>query len=135
MRLQPPIAHHIEMAIEQKKTLIEETLLHISIENLQNLQTHVSANNNEQSRIDYLAKFIFAQDYDKIENMNTSMKLCDSAIRSITTLKFFENFMSTRGLISWDLYKDTLIQATQQIQAHLDISPSSKSQLAWNYSK
>ena len=58
-----PIAHHIEMAINQKKTLIEETLLHISIEDLQQLQTHASSNNNEQSRIDYLAKFILAQDY------------------------------------------------------------------------
>ena len=58
-----PIAHHIEMAIKQKKTLIEETLVLISIENLQKLQTHVSSNNNEQSRIEYLAKFIFAQDF------------------------------------------------------------------------
>ena len=82
--------------------------MHISIANLLKLQTNVSTSNNEQSRIEYLAKFIFAQDYAKIENMITSMKLCDSAIRSITTLKFFENYMTTSGRVSWETYKEKL---------------------------
>ena len=87
--------------------------MHISIENLQKLQTHVGSNNNEQSRIDYLARFIFEQDYANIEIMNTSMKLCETAIRSITTLKFFENFMGTGGRISREIYREKLTQATR----------------------
>ena len=54
-----PIASHIEMAIDQGKTVIDDTLLRISTENLQKLQTQVSANSNEQSRTDYLARFVF----------------------------------------------------------------------------
>ena len=76
--------------------------MHIPIEDLHRLQTHASAGNHEQSRIDYLAKFIFIQAYVKIGNMNEAMKLCDLAIRNITTVRFFENYMGLCGSISWE---------------------------------
>ena len=45
--------------------------------------------------------------------MTTAMRLIGAAIKVITTIQFFENYMSTGGRISWDTYKERLIQATQ----------------------
>ena len=102
---------HIELALEQGKTLIDETLCHISVANLQKLSTNATSNNGETSRVDFLSKYIFAQDNEKIENMNKALKLCETAIKTITIIKFYEHYMSTSGRLSWESYKEKVTQA------------------------
>ena len=41
-----------------------------------------------------------------ITNMNAAMKLAEVAIRSITTVKFYENYMDKSGNLSWEIFKD-----------------------------
>ena len=40
--------------------------------------------------------------------MNTAMKLAEMAIRSITTVKFYENYMDKFGNLSWENFKDAI---------------------------
>ena len=103
-----PIAGHIEMALTQGKTVIEESLNHIAIPNLQKFLTNSTSCNGESTRTDFLAKFIFAADYERIDNMNKAVKLCDVAIKTITLIKFYENYMTKSGRLSWESYKDKL---------------------------
>ena len=62
------------------------------------------------SRIECLAKQIFSTDFDRIENMNKAMRLCETAIKHITMIKFFENYMMKGGRVSWESYKEKLEQ-------------------------
>ena len=43
--------------------------------------------------------------------MNSAMKLSEAAIRAITTIKFYENYLDKHGRLSWDSYKDNLEKA------------------------
>ena len=43
--------------------------------------------------------------------MNMSMKLTEVAIKSITTIKFYENYLDKHGRLLWDSYKDPLEKA------------------------
>ena len=61
--------------------------------------------------MDYLAKYIFIQDVAVIEDMNTAMTLIDAAIKVITAVKFFENYMHKSGRLSWENYKESIDQA------------------------
>ncbi|MFM7982861.1 MAG: hypothetical protein ACKPKO_26415, partial [Candidatus Fonsibacter sp.] len=61
---------------------------YISVANLQKLSTNVASNNGESSRVDFLSKYIFAQDMERIENMSKALKLCETAIKTITLIKF-----------------------------------------------
>ena len=36
------------------------------------------------------------------------MKFCDVAIKTITLIKFYENYMTKSGRLSWESYKDKL---------------------------
>ena len=103
-----PIASHIEKSLTQGKTVIDESLYHIPIPNLQKLVSISASSNGETYRTDFLAKFIFAGDYERIDNMNKAMKLCDVAIKTITLIKFYENYMTKTGRLSWEAYKDKL---------------------------
>ena len=69
---------------------MEESLSHLPVSSLQKLVAHAAASNAEAPRIDFLAKHIFVNDFDKIENMSKAIKLCDTAIRTITVIKFYE---------------------------------------------
>ena len=40
--------------------------------------------------------------------MSKAIKLCDTAIRTITLIKFYENYMMKCGRLSWEAYKDKL---------------------------
>ena len=53
---------------------------------------------------------IFPTDLGRIENRNKAMQLCDAAIRTITVIKFYENYMMKCGRLSWEAYKDKLEQ-------------------------
>ena len=105
-----PIAAHIEEAINQGKTVVEESLNHLPVTSLQKLVAHAGASNAEAPRIDFLAKHIFVVDYDRIENMNKAIRLCDIAIRTITMIKFYANYRMKCGRLSWETYKDNLEQ-------------------------
>ena len=48
---------------------------------------------------------------DKIDNMNKATKLLDTAIKTITLIKFYENYMATNGRLSWETYKEKIAQA------------------------
>ena len=113
-----PIAGHIEMALTQGKTVIDDSLKHIAIPNLQKLVSNSSSSNGESTRTDYLARFIFATDYERIDNMNKAMKLCDVAIKTITLIKFYENYMSKSGRLSWESYKEKLEEAPTTSPRH-----------------
>ncbi|MFM7980027.1 MAG: hypothetical protein ACKPKO_11995 [Candidatus Fonsibacter sp.] len=66
------------------------------------------SSNRESTRTDMLARFIFAADYENIENMTKALKLCDVAIKTITLIKFYDNYMLKSGRLSWETYKDKL---------------------------
>ena len=40
--------------------------------------------------------------------MNKAMQLCDVAIKTITLIKFYENYMTKTGRLSWEAYKEKL---------------------------
>ena len=63
----------------------------MDIDMLQDVRSEVEANNKEPIRLISLAKFIWTRDMTHIENMVNAMKLSEMAIRSITTVKFYEN--------------------------------------------
>ena len=113
-----PIAAHVEEAINQGKTVVEESLYHMTVLSLQKLVAHATTSNNETTRIDFIARQIFITDYDRIENMNKAMRLCDMAIRTITAIKFYENYMTKCGRVSWEIYKDKLEQVPTDFQWH-----------------
>ena len=81
------------------------------VASLQKLVMNTSSNNSETSRIDFLAKHIYAGDYDRIDNMNKALKLGDSAMRTITAIKFYANWMNKTGRLPWENYKEKLEQA------------------------
>jgi hypothetical protein len=118
-----PIATHIEEAIKQGKTVVEESLSHLPVSSLQKLVAHAAASNAEAPRIDFLAKHIFANDFDKIENMSKAIKLCDTAIRTITVIKFYDNYMNKCGRLSWESYKEKLEQVPT-FCIHIEPNPS-----------
>ncbi len=104
------------------KTVVEESLNHLPVTSLQKLVAHAAASNAEAPRIDFLAKHIFVVDFDRIENMNKAIRLCDIAIRTITMIKFYENYMMKCGRLSWETYKDKLEQAPT-LYIHIEPSP------------
>ena len=78
--------------------------------NLQKILTNASGSNGETSRVDFLAKYIFISDMKKIDNMNRATKLLDIAIKTITLIKFYENYMGRNGRFSWETYTEKLVQ-------------------------
>ena len=66
----------------------------MSISTLRKLHSNVHSTNNEQPNIVFLAKFTFFQDLADIKNMSAAMKWIESAIRAITTVKFYENYLT-----------------------------------------
>ena len=61
-----------------------------------------------------MAEQIFSGDFDRIDNMSKAIKLCETAIRTITVVKFYENYMMKSGRLSWDTYKEKLEQVPDQ---------------------
>ncbi|MFM7978333.1 MAG: hypothetical protein ACKPKO_03375 [Candidatus Fonsibacter sp.] len=57
-----------------------------------------------------MAKHIFSGNFDRIEHMSKAIKLCETAIKTITVIKFYENYMLKSGRLSWEAYKDKLEQ-------------------------
>jgi hypothetical protein len=102
---------HIYQALNEGSRVIDATLVHMSIDTLRKLQTHVTTTKDEQTKIDFLARFIFSQDFSAIEHTNKAMKLSEAAIKSITTVKFYENYLDRHGRLSWDNYRDNLDKA------------------------
>ena len=43
-----------------------------------------------------------------ITNMNAAMQVAQVAIRSITTVKFYENYMDNFGSLSWENFNDAI---------------------------
>ncbi|MFM7989694.1 MAG: hypothetical protein ACKPKO_61315, partial [Candidatus Fonsibacter sp.] len=78
---------------------------------MQKLSSNASAKNGEASPVDFLSKYIFAQDMKRIENMSKALTLCETAVNTIALIKFHDNYMSTSGRLSWESYKEKLAQA------------------------
>ena len=47
-----------------------------------------------------------------IEYMNAAMRLSEAAIKSITTIKFIENYTDKHGRLSWENYSEKIEKAT-----------------------
>ena len=72
---------------------------------------------------------------DKIENMNKATKLLDMAIKTITLIKFYENYMGTNGRLSWETYKEKLVQvpfSTAVWNRPVELSPQGYGMALWN---
>ena len=104
---------HINQALNEGQRIIDDTLKHMPIEVLRKLQSHLGQTNHEQMRIDFLSRYIFVQDFASIENMNAAMQLSEAAIKCITIVKFYENYLDKDGRLSWDNYKESIEQALQ----------------------
>ena len=98
--------NHIHQALNEGSRVIDATLVHMSIDTLRKLQMHVATTKDEQTNIDLLARFIFSQDFAAIEHTMKATKLSEAAIESITTVKFYENYLDRHGRLSWGNYKD-----------------------------
>ena len=53
-----------------------------------------------------MAKFFFDHDTAEITSTSTAMKLCEEALKLITTVKIWENYMDRNGRVSWEDFKD-----------------------------
>ncbi len=102
------IVDHINQALKQDENVVETSLNYMSIDNLQSIRSEVEETRYEQARLHSLAKFIWNQDLYDITHMSTAMKLAEMASRSITTFKFYENYMDKFGNLSWDNFKDAI---------------------------
>ena len=71
---------------------------------LQKNQLHMNNNNNEQSKIDFLAKFIYTQPFNGYRKYDVALRLTDNAIKTINYIKVYENYMDRYGRLSWDTY-------------------------------
>ena len=99
------IVDHINQALKQDETVVETSLNYMSIDNLQNIRSEVEETKYENARLQSLAKFIWNQDLNDIAHMNTAMKLAEAAIKTITMVKFYENYMDKYGNPSWENFK------------------------------
>ena len=95
----PPISRRRSL---KAKLFVEESLCHLPVSSLQKLITSAATSNNKTNRIEFVAKQIFSGDFDRIDNMSKAMKLCETAINTITVIKFYENYMMKGGRLSWD---------------------------------
>ena len=102
------IVDHINQALKQDEKVVETALNYMSIDSLQSIRSEVEETRYEQARLHSLAKFIWNQYLNDITHMNTAMKVVEMAIRSITTVKFYENYMDKFGNLSWENFKDAI---------------------------
>ena len=55
-----------------------------------------------------MAKFFFEQDTTDITSTINAMRLSEEALKLITTVKIYENYMDRGGRVSWDDFKERI---------------------------
>ena len=81
------IMNHINQSLVEGDRVIDNALPHLSVAVLKQIRSAVDGNNDSVFRLQSLAKFFFAQDMAHITSLNTAMKLCEEALKLITTVK------------------------------------------------
>ena len=100
------IMNHISQSLVQGDRVIGGALPHLPVAILQQIRSEMDGNNDVGFRCSSLAKFFFAQDMATITSTNSAMKLCEEALKLITTLKLYENYLDRNGRMSWEDFKD-----------------------------
>ena len=106
------IMNHINQSLMEGDHVIDAALPHLSVPVLQQIRSEVYGNNDSVFRLQSLAKFFFAQDMAHITSSNTAMKLCEEALKLITAVKLYENYMDRCGRMSWDDFSDKVDEVT-----------------------
>ena len=104
----------------------------MTLDNLQTIRSDVESSTYEQTQFFALVNIIWLKDTVSIENMLTAMKLSETAINALTTLKFYENYMDKHGNISWDRSKDNVDQARVAQTSPIQL-PSNTYAIAFEY--
>ena len=100
------IMNHINESLMQGERVIEAALPHLSVSVLQQIRSELDATNDVSRRYQYMAKFFFEQDTTDITSTINAMRLSEEALKLITTVKIYENYMDRNGRMSWEDFKD-----------------------------
>ena len=118
--------NHINHSLAQGERVIEAALPHLPVAVLQQIRSQLDTTNDLIYRSQYLAKVFFEQDTADITSTISAMKLCEEALKLITTVKIYENYMDRNGRMSWEDFKDKLDEALLkpfQIRISRDSNP------------
>jgi len=102
------IMNHINESLMQGERVIEAALPHLSVTVLQQIRSELDATNDVSRRYQYMAKFFFEQDTTDITSTINAMRLSEEALKLITTVKIYENYMDRGGRVSWDDFKERI---------------------------
>ena len=105
------IMNHINRSLVQGDRVIDGALPHLPVAILQQIRSEMDGNNDVVLRCNSLAKFFFTQDMATITSTNSAMKLCEEALKLITTVKLYENYLDRNGRMSWDDMRDKVDEA------------------------
>ena len=100
--------NHINESLMQGERVIEAAWPHLSVTVLQQIRPELDATNDVSRRYQYMAKFFFEQDTTDITSTINAMRLSEEALKLITTVKIYENYMDRGGRVSWDDFKDRI---------------------------
>jgi len=100
------LMNHINQSLAQGDRVIEAALLHLYVAVLQQIRSQFDTTNDVIHRSQHLAKIFFEQDTANITCTISAMKLCEEALKLVTTVKIYENYMDRNGRMSWEDFKD-----------------------------
>ena len=84
------IMNHINESLMQGERVIEPSLPHLSIAVLQQIRSEMDSTNDVVRRCQCTGKFFFDQDTADISSAISALRLCEDALKLITTVKIWE---------------------------------------------
>ena len=93
-------------------TVITDILALLSLDNLRALQD--TGSNNEEIRINKLAKAIFYEDMDLIANNKKVVQVAENVLQNAMTVAFYSEYMGDSGTLDWESYKKKVNRAVEQ---------------------
>ena len=93
-------------------TVITDILALLSLDNLRALQE--TGSNNEEIRINKLAKAIFYEDMDTIANNKKVVQVAENVLQNAMTVAFYSEYMGDSGTLDWESYQKKVNRAVEQ---------------------
>ena len=98
--------NHINKSLAQGERVMEAALPHLPVAVLQKIRSQLDTTNDVICRSQMMAKDFLEQDTADITSTISAMKLCEEALKLITMVKIYENYMDRNGRMSWEDFKD-----------------------------
>ncbi|MFM7984692.1 MAG: hypothetical protein ACKPKO_35755, partial [Candidatus Fonsibacter sp.] len=112
------IMNHINESLMQGERVIEAALPHLSVMVLQQIRSETESTNDVLRRCQILSEYFFEQDTAEITSTISAMRLCEEALKLITTVKIWENYMDRHGKVSWEDFKDKIDEVLLTDSSH-----------------